>query len=91
MLGTELKNNNVKLAKWSTQALLAGSDLIKIGYVSRAEPHSNKSHVIFGAESYKPTQFAGILSLNMAVAWGKWVNVVCACPVFCIVIYMSGR
>ena len=76
MLGTELKNNNVKLAKWSTQALLAGSDLIKIGYVARAEPHSNKSHVIFGAESYKPTQFAGILSLNMGVAWGKLIDVI---------------
>merc|ERR1719277_2384162 len=34
VLATELKNNSNKLAKWTLQAMLAGVDLIKIGYVS---------------------------------------------------------
>ena len=31
VLANELKNNACKLAKWTVQALLAGSDLIKFG------------------------------------------------------------
>jgi len=34
VLANELKNNSCKLAKWTIQALLAGSDYIKFGYVS---------------------------------------------------------
>ncbi len=33
VIATELKNNATKVARWATQALLAGSDLLKIGYV----------------------------------------------------------
>lgn len=31
ILATELKNNSAKLAKWTAQAILAGSDQMKIG------------------------------------------------------------
>ena len=31
VLATELKNNSCKLAKWTVNSLLAGSDLIKFG------------------------------------------------------------
>lgn len=30
-----MKNNNYRLSKWGVQAVLAGVDLVKIGYVSR--------------------------------------------------------
>lgn len=30
-----MKNNNYRLSKWGAQAVLAGVDLVKIGYVSR--------------------------------------------------------
>lgn len=33
-LATELKNNAFKLGRWTAQAILAGCDTIKIGYVS---------------------------------------------------------
>lgn len=32
VLANELKNNACKLAKWTVQAILAGSDLLKFGY-----------------------------------------------------------
>jgi hypothetical protein len=32
VLANELRNNACKLAKWTVQALLAGSDQIKFGY-----------------------------------------------------------
>jgi len=35
VLATELKNNSAKLAKWTAQSILAGADIMKVGYVSR--------------------------------------------------------
>jgi translation initiation factor 3 subunit D len=36
LLYTYLQNNLAKIAKWTMCALLAGADMIKLGYVSRA-------------------------------------------------------
>lgn len=33
VVATEMKNNSCKLAKWAVQSILAGADLMKIGYV----------------------------------------------------------
>jgi len=35
VLASELRNNACKLAKWTVEAVLAGSDQLKLGYVSR--------------------------------------------------------
>ena len=70
MLATELKNNSNKLAKWTLQAMLAGADLIKLGYVSRTNPKSAESHVILGTGVYKPREFAPLINLNVSNAWG---------------------
>lgn len=34
VLATELKNNSSKIAKWTASAILAGSDILKFGFVS---------------------------------------------------------
>merc|ERR1719270_685805 len=34
VLATELKNNACKRGKWTAQTLVAGADLMKVGYVS---------------------------------------------------------
>ncbi len=34
VVATEMKNNSCKLARWTVQSVLAGADLMKIGYVS---------------------------------------------------------
>ena len=36
VLAQEMKNNSAKMARWAAQALLAGVDQIKLGYVSFA-------------------------------------------------------
>ncbi|GFY91823.1 eukaryotic translation initiation factor 3 subunit 7 (eIF-3) [Actinidia rufa] len=46
VLATELKNNANKLAKWTSQALLASADMMKLGYVSRVHPRDHFNHVI---------------------------------------------
>jgi len=69
ILATELKNNSYKLAQWTVQALLAGTDNIKLGYVSRSSPKDPTNHVILGSQDYKPKEFAQQISLNMKNAW----------------------
>ena len=70
VLANELRNNACKLAKWTVQALLAGSDQLKFGYVSRAMVRDSSKHVILGTQQYKPNEFATQINLNMDNAWG---------------------
>ncbi|XP_055585168.1 eukaryotic translation initiation factor 3 subunit D-like [Uranotaenia lowii] len=70
VLANELRNNSCKLAKWTVQALLAGSDQIKFGYVSRAHIRDSSRHVILGTQQFKPHEFANQINLSMDNAWG---------------------
>lgn len=70
VVATEMKNNSCKLARWTTQAILAKADAMKLGFVSRANPKSATSHVILGVVGYKPREFAAQMNLNLANGWG---------------------
>lgn len=70
VLATELKNNSCKLAKWTVSAILAGSDQIKFGYVSRVHVRDSSKHVILGTQQFKPSEFANQINLQMDNAWG---------------------
>ncbi|KAI3475926.1 hypothetical protein L1887_62568 [Cichorium endivia] len=68
VLANELKNNSCKLAKWTVQALLAGSHQLKFGYVSRVN-YKDSAHVILGTQQFKPKEFADQINLNMDNGW----------------------
>uniref|UniRef100_A0A5S6QNB0 Eukaryotic translation initiation factor 3 subunit D n=1 Tax=Trichuris muris TaxID=70415 RepID=A0A5S6QNB0_TRIMR len=70
ILATELKNNSCKLAKWTIQAMLAGSQYLKFGYISRIHPRDSSKHVVLGIQQFKTTEFAMQINLNMDTAWG---------------------
>jgi len=70
VLATELRNNSNKLARWTAQALLAGADQMKLGYVSRTHPGDSFNHVILGTQTYKPREFATQINLNVTNMWG---------------------
>ncbi|EEQ34654.1 hypothetical protein McanMca71_007638 [Microsporum canis] len=70
VVATEMKNNNCKLARWTTQALLAKTDILKLGFIARANPRSAASHIILGVMGYKPREFAGQMNLNINNGWG---------------------
>lgn len=70
VLANELRNNACKLAKWTVQAILAGSDQLKLGYVSRINPRDPSRHVILGIQLFKPHEFAAQINLSMDNAWG---------------------
>ncbi|KAK5738339.1 hypothetical protein LTR17_006058 [Elasticomyces elasticus] len=69
VVATEMKNNSCKLARWTTQAILAKADLMKLGFVSRAHPKSTTEHVILGVLGYKPREFAAQMNLNLNNGW----------------------
>eukprot|EP00096_Caligus_rogercresseyi_P010583 TRINITY_DN390_c0_g1_i2.p1 TRINITY_DN390_c0_g1~~TRINITY_DN390_c0_g1_i2.p1 ORF type:complete len:576 (-),score=220.15 TRINITY_DN390_c0_g1_i2:278-2005(-) len=70
VLANELKHNACKLAKWTVQALLVGSDLLKFGYISRYNVKDTSRHVILGTQHFKPSEFANQINLSMDNAWG---------------------
>ena len=55
VLATELKNNAAKLARWTAAALVAGVDLIKLGYVVRVHPRDRHHHVILSTQARTPS------------------------------------
>jgi len=70
VLANELKNNACKLAKWTVQGMLAGSDLIKFGYITRYQVKDSSRHVVLGVQQFKPAEFGAQINLSMDNAWG---------------------
>ncbi|KAI1796116.1 translation initiation factor eIF-3 subunit D [Ganoderma leucocontextum] len=70
VVATEMKNNSCKLAKWTVQSVLAGAELLKIGWISRVNPRDNTRHVILSTTSTRPTDFAAQLNVSLANGWG---------------------
>ncbi|KZV53254.1 eukaryotic translation initiation factor 3 subunit D-like [Dorcoceras hygrometricum] len=79
VLATELKNNANKMAKWTAQALLAGADMMKLGYVSRVHPRDHFNHVILAVVGYKPRDFGAQINLNTSNMWGIVKSIVDLC------------
>lgn len=70
IVATEMKNNSCKLARWTTQAILAKADQMKLGFVSRANPKQSSNHVVLGVLGYKPREFAAQMNLGFSNGWG---------------------
>ncbi|KFY31693.1 hypothetical protein V493_00892 [Pseudogymnoascus sp. VKM F-4281 (FW-2241)] len=70
VVATEMKNNSCKLARWTVQSIIANADVMKIGFVSRANPKSNDRHVILGVIGWKPRDFAAQMNLSVSNGWG---------------------
>ncbi|RUS29184.1 eukaryotic translation initiation factor 3 subunit D [Jimgerdemannia flammicorona] len=79
VVATEMKNNSAKLARWAVQAILAGADQMKLGYITRANPKDNNRHAILGTQSYKPREFAGQMNVTLTNGWGIVKAVVDMC------------
>lgn len=88
ILATELNKNAFKLGRWTAQAILSGSDVMKIGYASRVDPKDPWSHSVLAVNTQITEKFAeqigmhrnnvfGILRtvINMVMSWedGKYL------------------
>ncbi|KAI9841125.1 MAG: hypothetical protein M1838_003700 [Thelocarpon superellum] len=79
VVATEMKNNSCKLARWTMQSILAKADVMKLGFVSRANPKSNDRHVVLGVVGYKPREFANQMNLSLSNGWGIVRTIVDMC------------
>lgn len=79
VLATEVKNNASKLARWTAEALLADTDRIEFGFVSRVRAGRSDAHTILGAQLYRPKEFASQIALNTSNMWGILKGVIEAC------------
>ncbi|KAI9869073.1 MAG: hypothetical protein M1813_002897 [Trichoglossum hirsutum] len=79
VVATEMKNNSCKLARWTVQSVLANADVMKLGFVSRANPKNNDRHVILGVTAYKPREFANQMNLSLSNGWGIVRTIVDMC------------
>jgi translation initiation factor 3 subunit D len=76
VLATELKNNSCKLARWTAQSILAGADLMKVGYVSRSAPKNPHEHTILATQFFKPKDLGAQINLSVVNMWGI-VKMIC--------------
>lgn len=65
VVATEMKNNSCKLARWTVQSILAKADLMKLGFISRANPKSTAEHIVLGVLGYKPREVSSARPLNI--------------------------
>ncbi|KAI9015986.1 eukaryotic translation initiation factor 3 subunit D [Hyaloraphidium curvatum] len=70
VVATEIKNNGNRLARWTVEAILAGVDQIRLGFVSRTSSRSAQNHQILGVAAFKPKEFASQMNLNLSNIWG---------------------
>ncbi len=76
VLATELKNNSCKMAKWTAESILAGADLMKLGYVSRVAKTNNFDHTILQTQFFKPKELAQQIAMSLNNIWGI-VKMIC--------------
>jgi hypothetical protein len=79
VLATELKNIANKIARWTAKALLAGVEMMKLGYVSRMQTCDHYNHSILTVMGYKPKDFATQINLNNANMWKILKSIVDVC------------
>mmetsp|Transcript_11515 Transcript_11515/g.35216 ORF Transcript_11515/g.35216 Transcript_11515/m.35216 type:complete len:570 (+) Transcript_11515:168-1877(+) len=70
VLATELKHNSNKLARWACEALLADVDQVNVGYVSRNNFTSNKTHSLLAVQAFQPQELATQINMDVRRAWG---------------------
>ncbi|KAF8984881.1 hypothetical protein BGZ46_006680 [Entomortierella lignicola] len=70
VVATEMKNNSCKLSRWVVQTILAGSDHLKLGFVSRTNAKDSSRHAILGTQICRPKEFASQMGLQITNGWG---------------------
>eukprot|EP00929_Paragymnodinium_shiwhaense_P030534 TRINITY_DN1728_c0_g2_i1.p1 TRINITY_DN1728_c0_g2~~TRINITY_DN1728_c0_g2_i1.p1 ORF type:complete len:573 (-),score=187.73 TRINITY_DN1728_c0_g2_i1:389-2107(-) len=76
VLATELKNNAFKLGRWTAEAVLAGCDIMKIGYASRIRTNDPWSHSVLGVQTYNTDSFAEQIGMSRNNAFGILRNLI---------------
>lgn len=79
ILAGELRTNAPKFMRWTAQALLAGSEQLKLGYVARANRTTRLDHTVLGVQTLRPGDFAKQINLSVHNMWAILNHIVNAC------------
>jgi translation initiation factor 3 subunit D len=72
VLASEMKNNNCKLAKWASKVALAGTDELRLGFVTRSSTSGGElNHQILLVRSFRPQTFVGQLQMRVGSFWAS--------------------
>jgi translation initiation factor 3 subunit D len=69
VMATENSNNGCKLARWTAQAMLAGADEMKIGFVTRSAARDAKAHTILAAQRFKVDEMFKQINQDAGRMW----------------------
>ena len=69
-LATQLKNNAFKLARWTAEAILSGSDYFKLAFVTRTQSKDSWNHQVLGVQTYSTDAFAAQIGMTKNNMWG---------------------
>lgn len=69
VMGIEMKNNMCKLARWTAECMLAGSEEFRLGFVSRVNPSNSFSHEVLLTQRYAPAVFAAQIGVKTQNQW----------------------
>jgi translation initiation factor 3 subunit D len=76
VMATELKNNAYKLGRWTAEAILAGCDVMKIGYATRIAPNDPWSHSVLAVQTFMTSNFADQIGMHRNNLYGIIRNIV---------------
>jgi translation initiation factor 3 subunit D len=71
-----MKNNQYKLSRWVSEAVLSGCDELRLGFVSRVNPKVNAKHVILMSKTYSPPTFADSVNVQVRKLWGTLAQII---------------
>lgn len=76
MFADEIKKNNNKISQWTTQAVLANINQMKIGFIARDNMKNAKSHSVAGLMSYPVDVLSQQLKLSVSNGWGIFKSLI---------------
>lgn len=76
VFANEIKNNSCKMSKWALKAMLAGVDVVKIGYACRVTPTTADKHHLVYVHKIKTQYLMQNLNLAYNNCWGIFKSIV---------------
>lgn len=69
VFASEMRNNNCKIYKWLCQAYLMETNIVKLGFVSRASQKEINKHVLLGVDSLTYKEIVSIMNFKITDCW----------------------
>merc|ERR1711916_301696 len=69
VLASVVKDEDSRLARFTTRALLADADLVSLGFVTRSHPSRHLDHIILGTQVHRTKTIASQMGLAQEALW----------------------